>query len=80
MNIATITALLGWCSTINIGLLFISAAMIMLARQPLMRLHSRASGVDSAQLPGYYFSFLAYFKLAILLFNLVPYIALRIIA
>ncbi len=78
MDLAQFTQFFAWCSAINLGLLIFSSIAIMALRDPIAKLHSRLTGVPEADLPRLYFQFLANFKIAVLVFNLVPYLALRI--
>ena len=80
MEISTLTEFLGWSSAINIGMLAFSTLMLCAMRKPIISIHSRLSGVAETELPGYYFSFLANYKIAILVLNVAPYLALRIIS
>ena len=79
-DIATITTFLGWCTVINMGLLLYSALMTTIFREPVKRLHSKLLGIDPDSLDAIYFNFLGNYKLAIFIFNLVPYCALKIMA
>ena len=47
-------------------------------RNQITRLHSRMFGVNENEIPALYFQYLGYYKLLILIFNLVPYIAMKI--
>jgi len=78
--IEMITELLGWCSVVNIAMLFLSSIMLMVMRGRIIKLHAKLSGVSEADLPSIYLQFLGNYKLLILMFNLVPYIALRLSA
>jgi hypothetical protein len=74
-----ITEFLGWCSVVNIAMLFLSFIMLTVMRGWVIRIHAKMSGVTEAELPMVYLQFLGNYKLFILMFNLVPYIALRIL-
>ena len=78
-DIAVITEFIGWCSIINFGILGFAAIMLAFAGGWAKKIHSELSNVPVDQLDSKYFSFLANYKLAILVFNLVPYIALKIV-
>jgi hypothetical protein len=78
--IEMITEFLGWCSVVNIALLFLSIIMLVVMRGWIVRIHAKLSGVSEADLPTIYLQFLGNYKLFILMFNLVPYIALRLSA
>ena len=74
------TGFLGWCSVINLGMLAISSLALVLMRGPITASHGKMFGLSEADLSRAYFQFLAHYKIIILVFNLVPYIALKIVA
>jgi Family of unknown function (DUF6868) len=76
-TIDTFTDFLGWCSVINIGILFFSAIFLLMLKEPISRLHSKFFEVNQADLRSIYFQYLGNYKIAIIIFNLVPYIALK---
>lgn len=79
-TIGYVSTFLGWCTVLNIVLFSYMAVMLIAFNAPIKRLHSRIMLIPKEQLNGFYFSFLAHYKLAILLFNLVPYCALKIMS
>lgn len=79
MNIETIREFLGWCTVINIGLLAFSSIMVVSCRKWIAGIHGWMFGLDEAEMPREYLRYLANFKIAVIIFNLVPYVALRII-
>ena len=79
-DLNSITTFLGWCTLINIGMLTYSTVMLMVFREPVKRIHSKLFGISQESLDTLYFNFLGNYKLAIFIFNLVPYCALRIMA
>jgi len=70
----------GWCSVINIGLLVVSSLMLMFMRGWITKIQAKMFGVRETDLSRIYINFLGNYKLLIFVFNLVPYIALRIIS
>jgi hypothetical protein len=78
-NIQIITEFLGWCTVINYGVLLFSTIMIVGVGDWAKSIHSKLFKISKEQLDPMYFNFLANYKLAIFIFNLVPYIALKII-
>ena len=78
MTLETVREFLGWCTLINFGLIGISSAMIFWCRGFITRFHGKQFGMEEADLRKAYFKYLANFKLMIIVFNLVPYLALRI--
>ncbi len=77
MDLATCTTFLGWCTAINMGLLGLSTIVLMAFRKPILRFHGRVSGLESQDLLREYFRYLANYKIAVIVFNLVPYLVLR---
>ena len=75
-----LTIFLGWCSIINISILFLSIVALGLVRKPVARMHSKIFGVSESDLPSAYMQYLGNYKIVIIVFNLVPYIALKIIS
>jgi hypothetical protein len=53
--------------------------MLMLTNRFVIGLHSRLFQVDPVSLPKLYFAWLGNYKILIIMFNLVPYLALRLI-
>ncbi len=80
LTIETLTEFLGWATVINICFLFIVSISVMLARNSMISLHGRMFGLDSVDLSRAYFQYIAQYKIAVFIFSLVPYIALKIIA
>ena len=80
MSIDEIITFLGWCTVINMGMLAFAAIIIFLFQGFVIRLHSKLSGVNASTLPTLYFSYMANYKIGILLLNFVPYVALKIMA
>ncbi|MBE2181624.1 MAG: hypothetical protein IAE97_14255 [Chthoniobacterales bacterium] len=80
ITLESLQELLGWCTVINVGVLLFSTVMMALFRRSVARIHARIFGMSEAELSCAYFQYLARYKIAILVFNFVPYIALRIMA
>ncbi len=78
-SLETLTAFLGWCTVINIGLLMFAAVVLGLMRGPISQIHAKMLDLNESDLSRAYFQYLAQYKIAILVLNLVPYVALKII-
>lgn len=78
MTIDALTTFLGWCTVINIGVLVFTTIILTIMRGPVSGIHSKLFGLDPSALPAAYFQYLGNYKIAIFIFNAVPYIALRI--
>lgn len=77
-SIETIREFLGWCSVVNIGMLVISTVMLTSMRNWIVKIHAGMTGASEAELPRIYLEFLGNYKILIIMFNVVPYIALCI--
>ena len=71
---------LGWCSVINIGIFILAAIKLVLFRGPISCIHAKMFNVDESDLSRAYLQFLAQYKIAILVFCVIPYFALRIMS
>jgi hypothetical protein len=80
MTTETLTALLGWTSVINIAILAITTLSLIAMRGFITKVHARLFGMDEKDLGRAYFQYLAQYKIAIIVLNIAPYLALRIIA
>jgi hypothetical protein len=79
-SLEAITAFFGWTTVINFALLFVSSITVIAARESIARLHGRMFGLESADLSRAYFQYIAQYKIAIIVFSLTPYIALKLMA
>ena len=77
-DIDRLTEFFGWCSVINIAMLFMATLMLTSMRGFISGIHSKMTGLGQSELSVVYFQYLANYKIAILMLNLVPYIALKL--
>ena len=80
MTTESLTIFLGWTAVINILVLIFSALVLLTAREKISKLLARLFGVEQANISQLYFQYLAQYKIAIIVFNIAPYLALRILA
>jgi hypothetical protein len=73
------TRFIGWCTVINISIYAVSTLILASMNAPLSQMHAKIFGLAEAEVLKTYFQFLGHYKLAILVFNLVPYIVLKIV-
>ena len=78
MTVETIREVLGWCSAMNFGVLFVWFLGIILARDWIFRIHSKWFALSKEQFDTIHYAGMAFFKMSIIVFNFVPYLALRI--
>ncbi len=80
MDIEMLTEFLGWCSVFNMIILTLASLVLFTGLERIMKIHRQFLDLSDAELKVQYFRYLATYKLLILIFNIVPYVALRIIA
>lgn len=80
MTVEMIREFLGWCSIINTGLLLWWFLFFVLAHDWLYRFHGKWFNLSVERFDAIHYAGMAWFKLSIFVFNIVPYIALRIVA
>ena len=78
ITIATLTEFLGWSSIINVGVLLFASLAVMLMPDSMRNIHRKMFGLDDAELSRAYFQYIAQYKIAVFVFNIVPYVALKI--
>ena len=75
-NIEFLLSFFGWCSVINIAVLVFATVFLALFGDFAKNIHSKIFNIPKDKLDVIYFKYLAYYKLAIFIFNLVPYLTL----
>ena len=68
-----------WCTVINYGILLIWFLVFILAHDWMYLLHSRWFHLSVEQFDMLHYGGMAIYKIGVLLFNLVPFVALRIV-
>ncbi len=78
MTFETIRAVFAWCTVINMGLLLWWVVFIFLAHDWTYRCHCKWFKLSEESFDAIHYGGMAIFKLGIFMFNLVPYLAMRI--
>jgi hypothetical protein len=79
MSISMLRDVLLWCAVINYGVLLVWFLFFILAHDFMHRLHGRWFQLSRQQFDIIHYAGMAIFKLGIILLNVVPHIALRIV-
>jgi len=79
-SLGLFTAFFGWCSLINSALLLLATVFIRAFHRFTKTVHSKMFHVSMTELDLVYLNYLAYYKLGILIFNIVPYFSLKLMA
>ena len=80
MNLDVAAHVLLWCAVVNYGVLLCWFLAFRFAHGWMYRLHGRWFRISIEQFDAIHYAAMAIYKIGILLFNLVPYVALRIVA
>lgn len=79
MNIETLRSFLLWCAIINYGILLIWFFLFLKAHDFVYNLHNKCFRLSKERFDALNYGGMAIYKIGVLLFNVVPLIALLII-
>ena len=68
---------LGWCSVINLGILLYWIIALVFARDLVFQTHTWWFEISEERFDEIHYTMMGYYKLAVLLFNVTPYLVLR---
>ena len=80
MTLAEVRSALAWCTLINFGLLMWWFFFISVAHDWTFRMHTKFFRISEEAFDSIHYAGISLFKLFVFGFNLVPYLALRIVA
>ena len=67
----------GWCTVINLGILLYWIIALVFARELVFWAHTSAVEISKESFAEINYAMMGYFKLAVILFNVTPYLVLR---
>ena len=79
MTVEMLRDVLGWCTLINFGVLLVWLVGFIVAPDLIFRIHGKWFSLSKERFDTIHYAGMAFFKMSILLFNLVPYLALRFV-
>jgi len=79
MTIDLLQEVLLWCTIINLGLFILSFVILTLAHDLVHRYHGKWYKLSVETFDAIIYSVMAFYKICIIFFNVVPYVALRIV-
>ena len=79
MTVDIFRAVLGWCCIINIGLLLWWFLFLVFAHGWVHQIHGKWFKLSLETFDTIHYAGMAFFKICIFLFNIVPYLALLIV-
>jgi hypothetical protein len=78
MTIEQLTVFLGWATVINMGILLLAFFALVTMKNTIMPIHQKMLGMSETDLSKAYFQYMAQYKILIIVFNLAPYLSLRV--
>ena len=79
-SLDVVTTFFGWTTVINFVLLAVSTIAVIAMRGSISRLHGKMFGLEPVDLSRAYFQYIAQYKIAIIVFSLTPYVALKLMS
>ena len=80
MDIQTVTTFFMWCTILNLGLLILTSIMCVFCADFSYRMNNKLFSISREAFNVIIVSFIGLFKIVVIVFCIVPYIALLIIA
>jgi len=79
MDIRTLTAFFMWCTILNVALLLLWTLLLLAAPDLVYRIQRRWFPITRETFTVVMYSFLGLFKIVVIVFNVVPWLALLIV-
>ena len=79
MTIEMMRGVLGWCSIINMGLLLWWFFAITVLHDLVYRIHTKWFKLSVEKFDEIHYTGIAFFKIVMFVFNIVPYFSIRIV-
>ncbi len=73
-----LTQFFGWCTIISIGIMLLQSVLIMLFRGIATKMQAKMFKLEEEAVSLVCYKYLGHFKIAVIMFNLVPYLALKV--
>ena len=79
MDITTVKIFFMWCMILNLGVLISSSIVCMFCADFSFRMNNRLFGISREAFNTLICCFIGFFKVIVIVFSIIPYIALEII-
>ncbi len=80
MTIELVRHALGWCAVINLGLLLWWFLLFAVAHDWTYRMHRKWFTLSVERFDAIHYAGIAFFKISVIVLNIAPYLALRIVS
>lgn len=79
MTVEFVRQVLAWCSLFNLLILMAWFVGFLLAGDGMYRMHGKLFSISRETFDAVHYGSMAFFKLTVVVFNLVPYLVLRML-
>ncbi len=80
ITIETLTEFFGWALVINFALLTLTTLGVIAMRRTIVGIHSKLFSLEENDTVKAHFQYLAQYKIAVIVLNFSPYVALKMMA
>lgn len=78
LDMISMTTFFGWCTVINVGIMTFAFTMLIVMGDWVVKLRAKLFGIEEASVRIAHFQLFLAYAILMAVFNLVPYIALKI--
>jgi hypothetical protein len=79
-SIETLATFFGWCIVLNIGVLLVAVLLVSVAQGAVGKINAKLFGVTDEEAKVTFFRVIQQYRVAVAVLNVVPYVALKIMA
>jgi hypothetical protein len=79
ITIDNLRVFLGWCTLINAAMFAAWSLAFIFAHDLVFKVHTRWFKISEERFDEIHYTMMGYYKLVVFVFNLIPYLALRIV-
>ena len=79
MTVEFVRQVLAWCSLFNLAILIVWYLAFLMAHDAIYRIHSKWFSLSKETFDAFHYGGMGLFKLIVLVFNLIPYLVLRML-
>ena len=79
ITIENLRIFLGWCTLINAGMFAVWSLAFVFAHDLVFKVHARWFKIPEERFDEIHYTMMGHYKLAVILFNLAPYLVLRLV-
>jgi hypothetical protein len=77
-SVDTLATFFGWCAVLNLGILFFALPFLTAGHRFVGRLHAKMFGVREEEARATFFRVFQQFRVGLVIFSIVPWLALKI--